>query len=167
MQIRYLKMIEKTKPAFDIPKSELLTWTEPCLRRVLWTRDSRFDTVYDLNFNFDNFSILWYRKLPRSRSSFFSLKYVKIKPLQTPNWHQSGETRFHFVFTLRSQIEGYTRLLIFRKYSILPAVIWAYPFINFQENFQPPCFFTYTKESFSTLPAIIRAYPCIRDLRVN
>ena len=141
MQIRYLKMIEK--PAFDIQKSELLTWTEPCLRRVLWTRDSRFDTVYDLNFNFDNFSILWYRKLPRSRSSFFSLKYVKIKPLQTPNWHQSGETRFHFVFTLRSQIEGYTRLLIFRKFSILPAVIWASPFIDIQENFQLFCFFTY------------------------
>ena len=44
-------MIEKPA-AFDIPKSELLTWTEPCLRRVLWTRDSRFDTVYDLSFNF-------------------------------------------------------------------------------------------------------------------
>ena len=44
-------MIEK--PAvFDIPKSELLTWTEPCLRRVLWTRDSRFDTIYDSKFNF-------------------------------------------------------------------------------------------------------------------
>ena len=64
--------------------------------------------------------------------------------------------------TLRSQIEGYTRLLIFRKFSTLPAVIWASPFINFQENFQPPCFFTYTNEKNSTLPTVIRAYPLIR-----
>ena len=64
--------------------------------------------------------------------------------------------------TLRSQIEGYTRLLIFRKFSTLPAVIWASPFINFQENFQPPCFFTYTNEKFSTLPAVIRASPLIK-----
>ena len=64
--------------------------------------------------------------------------------------------------TLKSQIEGYTHLLIFRKFSILPTVIWAYPFINFQENFQPPCFFTYTNEIFSTLPAVIRAYPLIK-----
>ena len=56
----------------------------------------------------------------------------------------------------------YTRLLIFRKCSTLPAVIWAYPFINFQENFQPPCFFTYTNEKISTLPAVIRAYPLIK-----
>ena len=61
------------------------------------------------------------------------------------------------LFTLRSQIEGYTRLLIFKKFSPLPAVIWASPFINFQDNFQPPCFFTYTNEKFSTLPAVIRA----------
>ena len=61
-----------------------------------------------------------------------------------------------------TQIEGYTRLLIFRKFSILPAVIWASRFINFQEKFQPPCFFTYTYENFSTLPAVIRAYPLIR-----
>ena len=64
--------------------------------------------------------------------------------------------------TLRSQIEGYTRLLIFKKFSPLPAVIWASPFINFQENFQPPCFFTYTNEKISSLPAIIRAYPLIK-----
>ena len=57
--------------------------------------------------------------------------------------------------TLRSQIEGYTRLLIFRKFSTLPAVIWASPLINFLENFQPSCFFTYTSEKFSTLPAVI------------
>ena len=55
--------------------------------------------------------------------------------------------------TLRSQIEGYTPL---------PAVIWASPFINFQENFQPPCFFTYSNEKNSTLPAVIRAYPLIK-----
>lgn len=67
-------MIEKTKPAFDIPKSELLTWTEPCLRRVLWTRDSRFDTVYDLSFNF-------LIKKVRNISPFFRHKYVEIKYL--------------------------------------------------------------------------------------
>ena len=66
------------------------------------------------------------------------------------------------IFTLRSQIEGYTRLLIFRKFSILPAVIWASPFINIQENFQPFCFFTYTNEIFSILPAVIRASPLIK-----
>ena len=65
-------------------------------------------------------------------------------------------------FTLWSQIEGYTRLLILRKFSTLPAVIWASPFINFQENFQSPCFFTYTNEKFSTLPAVIRASPLIK-----
>ena len=32
----------------------------------------------------------------------------------------------------RSQIEGYSRLSIFRKFSILPAVIWASPFIKGQ-----------------------------------
>ena len=51
--------------------------------------------------------------------------------------------------------------IIFIHFS-LPAVIWAYPFINFQENFQPPCFFTYTKEFFSILATVIRAYPIIK-----
>ena len=64
--------------------------------------------------------------------------------------------------TLRSQIEGYTRLLILRKFSTLPAVIWASPFINIQENFQLSCFFTYTNEKMSILPAVIRAYPLIK-----
>ena len=63
--------------------------------------------------------------------------------------------------TLWSQIEEYTRLLILRKFSILPAVIWAYPFIDFQENFQPPCLFTYKNEQFSSLPTVVRAYPQI------
>ena len=67
-----------------------------------------------------------------------------------------------YQYTLRSQIEGYTRLLIFRIFSILPAVIWAYSFNNFQQNFQPICFFTYTNEIFSILPAVIRAYPLIK-----
>ena len=40
--------------------------------------------------------------------------------------------------------------------------MWASLFINFQDNFQPPCFFTYTNEKFSTLPAVIRAYPLIK-----
>ena len=69
---------------------------------------------------------------------------------------------WHKISTLWSQIEENTRLLILWKFSILPAVIWAYPFINFQENFQPPCFFTYTNEIFSTLPAVNRAYPLIK-----
>ena len=61
-------------------------------------------------------------------------------------------------------VEGYTRLLIFRKFSILPTVIWASPFINIQENFKPFCFFTYTNEFFfSILPAVIRAYPLINS----
>ena len=64
--------------------------------------------------------------------------------------------------TLRSQIEGYTRILIFRKFSSLPAVIWASPFIYIQENLQLFCFFTYTNENFSTLPAVIRASPLIK-----
>ena len=35
-------------------------------------------------------------------------------------------------------------------------------FINFQENFQPPSFFTYTNKRFSTLPAVIGAYLLIK-----
>ena len=64
--------------------------------------------------------------------------------------------------TFRSQVEGYTRLFLFRKFSTLPAVIWASPFIKFQDSFQPPCFFTYTNEKFYTQPAVIRAYPLIK-----
>ena len=66
-----------------------------------------------------------------------------------------------YICTLRSQTEGYTGLLIFRKFSIQPALFFepTYPFINFQENFQPLCFFTYTNEKLSTLPTVIRAYP--------
>ena len=62
------------------------------------------------------------------------------------------------LLTLRSQIEGYARFLIFRKFFILPTVIWPSPFINIQENFKPFCFFTYRNEIFSILPAVIRAY---------
>ena len=51
-------------------------------------------------------------------------------------------------------MEGYTRLLIFRKFSILRAVIWASPFIYIQENFQP-FVFTYTNEIFSILPLLL------------
>ena len=43
------------------------------------------------------------------------------------------------LLTLRFQIEGYTRLLIFRKFCILLTVILAYPIINFQGNFPHPC----------------------------
>ena len=35
--------------------------------------------------------------------------------------------------TLSSQIEGYTRLLVFRKFSNLPAVIWASLLIKFKK----------------------------------
>ena len=61
------------------------------------------------------------------------------------------------VLLVLKYVEGYPRLLIFRKFSTLPAVIWASPFINFQENFQPSCFFTKINGFFSTLPAVIRA----------
>ena len=50
----------------------------------------------------------------------------------------------HYKFsicTLRSQMEGSLLISIIFIHFSLPAVIWAYPFINFQENFQPPCFF--------------------------
>ena len=58
-------------------------------------------------------------------------------------------------------------------------VIWAYSFLDFQENFQPLCFFTFTNDFFppyslllepthwlnlkkiSAYPFIIRASPCI------
>ena len=68
----------------------------------------------------------------------------------------------HIMHTLWSQIEEYTRLLILRKFSTLPAVIWASPFINIQENLKLFCFFTYSNENFSTLPAVIRASPLIK-----
>ena len=35
-------------------------------------------------------------------------------------------------------------------------------FIYFQENFQPPSFFTFTNKRFSTVPAVIRAYLFIK-----
>ena len=57
--------------------------------------------------------------------------------------------------SLRSQIEGYNHLLIFRNFSILPSVIWASPFTKIQENFLPFCFFTYTSEIFSILPLLL------------
>ena len=51
------------------------------------------------------------------------------------NTQETSHFYWQYFHTLWSQIKGYTRLLIFRKFSILPAVIWASPFINFQENF--------------------------------
>ena len=77
-------------------------------------------------------------------------------------WFNFIDISFSYSVTLTSQIDGYTRLLIFRKFSTLPDVIWASQFINFQDNFQPPCFFTYTNEKISTLPAVIRAYPLFK-----
>ena len=60
-------------------------------------------------------------------------------------------------FTLRSQIEGYTRLLIFRKFSTLPAVIWASQFINFQENFHSPCFSPTQMKNFTASPLLLES----------
>ena len=111
-----------------------------------------------------------FRGVPNKRAGWiFYIFYVHTKSIGGWNFFQkliNGDLPYirhlregNGHKTLRSQIEGYTCLLIIRKFSILPAVIWAYPFINFQENFQPPCFFNYTNELFSTLPAVIRAYP--------
>ena len=73
--------------------------------------------------------------------------------------------------TLRYQIDGYSRLLIFKKFSILPTVIWASLFINTQENSQTFGFFTNPNDFFSFLPAVIwtkiPVCPFIGALRVN
>ena len=112
--------------------------------RLFWLL---LEAVEDTLLTFLSFSPLWV--LPRIHEKYilramptFSHKYVKYNA---------------YMNTLRSQIEGYTRLLVCRKFSILPAVIWAYPFINFQENFPLPCFFTYKNKIFTTLPPLIRA----------
>ena len=59
------------------------------------------------------------------------------------------------LYTLRSPIEGYTCLLIFRKFSILPAIIWASPFINIQENVQPFCFSPTHMKFFPSSPLLL------------
>ena len=42
-----------------------------------------------------------------------------------------------------------------RKFSIIAAVVWAYPLINFQENLQLPCFFTYPNDFFPSYPLLL------------
>ena len=52
----------------------------------------------------------------------------KKRNILTYNGNQKLEdTRIIYHATLRSQIEGYTRLLIFRKFSTLPDVLLASP----------------------------------------
>ena len=61
--------------------------------------------------------------------------------------------------TLRSQIEGVPTNQFSGNYPSYPMLFEPkYPFINFQENFQPPCFLTYTNKKNSTLTAVITAY---------
>ena len=55
-----------------------------------------------------------------------------------------------YVTPAKSKVKISQNLVAFPEYMNF---IWASPFINFQENFQPPCFFTYT---------VIRAYPIIK-----
>ena len=66
------------------------------------------------------------RGRPGSKVKLSSYSYTDLKTNHEYHWDctQSG-------LTLRSQIEGYTRLLILMKFSFLSAVIWAYLFITF------------------------------------
>ena len=72
-------------------------------------------------------------------------------------WGQlkSQRWRMEIFLTLRSQIEGCTRLSIFRKFSTLPAVIWASSFINFQEDFQLSCFSPTQMKKFPPSPLLL------------
>ena len=69
--------------------------------------------------------------------------------------------------TLRSQIEGYTHLLIFKKFSTLPAGILAHPNIDFQEKFQRPCFFNYTNEKENPPYLLLLEPACLLNLKKN
>ena len=62
---------------------------------------------------------------------------------------------FCYKVSLRSQIEGYTRLSIFRKFFILPAVILAYPFIDIQEIFSLFVFSTTQINFFPSSPLLL------------
>ena len=55
---------------------------------------------------------------------------IEVKGYSEKEWQIITKVGIQQLRTLRSLIEGYTRLLFFRKFSILPAVIWVYPFIN-------------------------------------
>ena len=75
----------------------------------------------------------------KSKMSFISQFYEtsKTSPPKERFFYRVS-LPIYIVHTLRSQIEGYTSLLIFRKCSTLPAVIRASPLIKFEEKFQPP-----------------------------
>ena len=87
------------------------------------------------------------RKLAKRTSVYCTASFYNRYLHKVKSWSSEGNL-ISSQHTLRSQIEGYTRLLIFRNFSPLPAVIWASLFINFQENFQPPCFFHLYKWKF-------------------
>ena len=114
-----------------------------------------FLLLFALTFSLSFYKVSWILNHINRMDNSWSIWSSMHEGVATHNWVK-------FLLTLRSQIEGYTLLLIFRKFSILPAVIWASPFINIQENFQYFCLFTYTNEKCSTLPAVIRAYPLIK-----
>ena len=65
---------------------------------------------------------------------------------------------FFSIHTLTSLIDGYTHLLIFRKFSTLPAVIWAFPFINFKKISSFPVF-SPTQMSFFPLYRLLLEPP--------
>ena len=69
--------------------------------------------MYSVNINYES-----------SNERAFSLMYYATKKSRYP-----PQPFIKAPFTLRSQIEGYTRLLIFRKFSTLLAVIIARDFL--------------------------------------
>ena len=107
------------------------------------------------------FRSFWWEKVKNSEP-LFSFPPSSLARCQRSSNFRESTAREYFqsnlcrfaIGTLRSQIEGYTRLSIFRKFTILPAFIWAFPFINIQENFQSFCFFTYTI-FFSSSPLLL------------
>ena len=64
--------------------------------------------------------------------------------------------------TLRSQIEGYTRLLMFRKFPIFPLLLEPTHLLIFKKISSLPVFHLSTQMIFSILPVVIRAYLLIK-----
>ena len=128
-------------------------------------------TIYcDVQQSIVSTDISWCNYVPFSSNlKHFSLSYFNTKLgfffkggffsdeslLWCSSYLQSYCLRTCFFFTLRSKIEGYTRLLIFGKFSTLPAVIWASPFINFKENFQPFVFSARQMKNFPPYPLLL------------
>ena len=122
-----------------------------CLCR-LFSKACKFEKkiIFEI---FDRF-VRWFHELLFDKSTnFFNISF-------------GGRIFYRNQNTLRSQIEGYTRLLIFRKFSTLPAVIWASPFINFQENFQSPCFSPTQMKNFPPSPLLLEP-PRLLNLKKN